>query len=184
MNYSILLNACSIFIAASALIIAWRTYYTNRLLPNENKLFEEKIRSFRNVIVALNTAAAVYIECGNEFHEFKESDQRKFKEEIDLELSKAYYLMEDTVHEQMLILSDEVIEKIDSYFELFDQEDFLMETAKSGNTEQFEDKLNTIFDAVVNTMREDLAFEKLDKRLSRRIGSRQPTKVIRHVGEW
>jgi hypothetical protein len=179
MNYPLIISTASAVIAASAFVLAWLNYRTSRKMPNENKLFEEKFRSYRSVIAALNTAAAVYIECANELHEFKGSSQalRKVQDEMDDELIKAYFLMEDTVYEQTLVLPDEVLECIDDYFDLFSQEDFLEEAAKAGKTEQFEERLNNLFDAVINAMREDLAFEKLDAGLQKRIGSRHRRKV-------
>ncbi|GAA4084187.1 hypothetical protein [Mucilaginibacter panaciglaebae] len=175
MNYPLIISTASAVIAASAFVLAWLNYRTSRKMPNENKLFEEKFKSYRSVIAALNTAAAVYIECANEFHDLKGSAQtlRKVKDELDGELSKAYYLMEDTVYEQTLVLPDEVLECVDNFFELFAREDFLEETPKAGKTDQFEEQINDRFDEVINAMREDLAFEKLDAGLQKRIGSRR-----------
>lgn len=99
-----LFSAASIVVAASAFWISWVTYQTNRQLPNENKLFDEKVRSYRNVVRAINTAAATYIECGYDYYYLKKAAQLDLKDKIDDTLIKAYNLMEDTVHEQMLVL--------------------------------------------------------------------------------
>ncbi|TFF37657.1 hypothetical protein [Mucilaginibacter psychrotolerans] len=179
MNYPLIVSAVSAAFAGSAFVISCLNYRVSRRLPNENKLFEEKFRSYRSVITALNTAGAVYIECANEFHELKLSERelRKAKDELNDELAKAYYLMEDTAYEQTLVLPDEVLEPIDDFFDLFSQEDFLNDVAKAGKVDAFEEKLNDLFDAVINAMREDLAFDKLDKGLKRRIGG--SSRVIR-----
>jgi hypothetical protein len=183
MNYPLIISAASALIAASAFLLAWLNYRTHRKMPNENTLFEEKFKSYRLVIAELNTVAAVYVECANEFYDLKSSGQalRKAKDELNDELAKAYYLMEDTVHEQTLVLPDEVLECIDEYFDLFNQEDFLEDTAKARKTDQFEERLNELFDAVINAMREDLAFEKLDKGLKLRLGGRQRDKSIHNT---
>lgn len=174
MNYPLLISTISVIISACAIYITWLNYRVNRKMPNENKLFDEKFKSYRSVITVFNTIAAVYIECGNEFHDLNGSAQviRKAKEELNDELAKAYYAMEDTVYEHTLVLPDEVLKRIDDYFDLFNQEDFLEEIARVGKTDQFDEKLNDLFDEVINAMREDLAFDKLDMGLKKRIGSR------------
>jgi len=93
MNYSLVISAASAVIAASAFLVAWLNYRTSRKLPNENKLFEEKFRSYREVIAALNTAAAVYIQCTEDLLGLKHSDKKstKIQEDIDDELDKDLY---------------------------------------------------------------------------------------------
>lgn len=56
---------------------------------------------------------------------------------------------------------------------MFDQADFLTETAKSEKMEAFEIKVDELFDFIVNAMLDDLAFEKLEIGLNRRIGGRK-----------
>jgi hypothetical protein len=174
-NYPLLVSAISAVFAGSASVVSWLNYRVNRRLPNENKLFEEKFRSYRSVVAAMNTAAAVYVECGIELQDLDLTGKalRDAKDELNDELAKAYYLMEDTVYEQTLVLPDEVLAPVDDFIDLFGQEDFLEETAKSAKTDQFEAQLNDRFDAVINAMREDLSLEKLDTGLRKRIGGRQ-----------
>ncbi|WPU94690.1 hypothetical protein SNE25_04045 [Mucilaginibacter sabulilitoris] len=173
MNYPILISALSAAFAGSAFIVSCLNYRVSRKLPNENKLFEEKFKSYRAVIAALNTAAAVYLECAHEYQilELPARELVKAKEELEEELAKAYYLMEDTIYEQTLVLPDEVLEPIDNFFALFNHDDFLNDTAKAGKTDEFETQINDIFDDVIDAMREDLAFNKLDKGLKKRIGA-------------
>lgn len=178
MNYSLLVSAISAVFAGSALLVSWLNYRVNRKLPNENKLFEEKFRSYRSVVAAMNTAAAVFVECGHEFQGLDIAGKAlsDAKDELDGELTKAYYLMEDTVYEQTLVLPDGVLESVDNFLDLFGQEDFLVETSSARKTDQFETDVNDRFDAVINAMREDLAFDKLDTGLRKRIGGRQRNK--------
>ncbi|GGA95957.1 hypothetical protein [Mucilaginibacter rubeus] len=173
MNYSLIISAASALIAASAFIVALLNYRISRKLPNENKLFEEKFKSYRNVIAAMNTAGAVYVQCANVFWDMKSSGKslKKVKDKIDMELTKAYYLLEDTVQEQILLLPDEVLEHIDNYFDVFNKENFPENITKEKEIEEFENGLNELFDSVVNSMRDDLAIEKLDNGLKKRIGS-------------
>lgn len=173
MNYTLLIGAVSAFVAASVFLVALLNYLLGRKLPNENKLFEEKFRSYRSVVAALNTAAAVFIECANEYDNLTVSrkELEEIKDELDYELNKAYFLMEDTIHEQMFVLSEEVLGFIDDYFELFDQEDFLLEMVKPGKSDEFEKQVNNIFDVIIDAIRKDLSLEKLDKGLKKRIGS-------------
>ena len=179
MNYTLLISTSSAIISVFALIITWMNFRISRKMPNENKLFEEKFQSYRSVILVINKAAGVYLESANGFQDVKGPSQiiKTAKDNFNKDLDKVYFLMEDTIYEQMLVLSDEVLEAIYSYIELFDQEDFLEQTATAGKTDEFEEKLNDLFDEVIDAMREDLAFDKLDKGLKNRIGSRHRSKV-------
>jgi hypothetical protein len=180
MNYSIIISLCSVAIAACAFVLAWLSYRLNRKLPNENKLYEEKFRSYRSLMAAMTNGAGVHLQCAYQFegNDLSGAELEDFEHDMNEELNKSYFLMEDTLNEQMLVIPDEVLEPIDKYLDLFNQADFLGETVAAGKTAKFEERVNTHFDAVVDAMRHDLSLEKLDAGLQHRIGAQRKVRRL------
>lgn len=174
MNYALYISAISAIIAACAFVLSFLNYRTSRHLPNENKIFEEKIKTYQTIIAALNNSAAVFIDCAKKFHELKRSpgSHRNAEDQLNDELDKSYLLLEDTVHEQALLLPDLIVDLIYNYFELLDDEDFLDDHLEAANLDKFEAELNNRYDKIVDAMRADIAFEKLDTGLKKRTGGR------------
>ncbi|WEA01814.1 hypothetical protein [Mucilaginibacter sp. SJ] len=174
MNYPLLLSCISTFIAVCAFILGFLNYWMSRKLPNENKIFEEKIKAYQVLIKVLNETAATFIECSNEFEDIRSEggNIKSAKEELNGQLDESYYKLEDTIYEQSLVVPDSILEKIYDYFDLLDHEEFLEEMATGGKVEEFEEKTNDYFDAIVNEMRRDLSFDKLNVGLKKRIGGK------------
>jgi len=173
-NYSILISACSAVVAACASVVTVLNYRLSRKLANENKLYEEKIRSYHVVIKALNEASARYLDCAGDYltGEEKGNGTKELFDTLNDELDKSFYALEDAIYENSLVIPDKIMRKIYHFLDLLDMDEFLNEMLGDGRLEEFEDSINVLFDKIINAMRKDLSFEKLDIGLKKRISGK------------
>ena len=175
MNYP---NLISISIAVLALAVSLATYLLSRKMPNENKIFEEKIHAYHSVIKAMNDYVAVLLAFVNEYliqKAAKYPDLKALAAVLNQKIDEAYLDMEDKIAENSLLIPDDIIEEIYAFMDVLNGIDYLHRSVSFTKLDKVEEDINEAFDAVITTMQEDLGFQKLNKGLRRRTGGQRRT---------
>jgi hypothetical protein len=175
MNYP---NLISISIAVLALAISVATYLLSRKMPNENKIFEEKIDAYHAVIKAMNDYVAVLLACINEYliqKADKHPDLKALAAALNQKIDEAFLDMEDGIAENSLLIPDDIVEDIYEFMDTLSEIDYLNRSLSFTKLDKLEDDINEAFDIVVTAMQQDLGFQKLNKGLKRRTGGQRIT---------
>jgi len=104
----IYLNLAGIAIAVAAFVLSLKAFLLSRKLPNENKIFEEKIRVYHVLIKATNETSSVILSCIDDYDWLKkERDQEldEEAEEMNEDIDDAFKSLEDAIAENSLVYS-------------------------------------------------------------------------------
>lgn len=172
----IYLNLISNAIAIVAFGVSLSAYRLSRKLPNENKIFEEKIRCYHTLIKAMNQAVGEILVCLNEYAENKRQkapDLSELEDELNEAINDAFFELENAISENSLVVPNNVLAKAYEFLDLLDKPEYLKKYFKDSDFNKFEGELNEFFDIVVVAMQDDIGFEKLDNSLKRRTGGKR-----------
>jgi hypothetical protein len=182
MDYSIL-ELISLIGTSIAIYISVKAYMLHGKQPNENKIFEEKLRCYSEIIKILNqTINTVVLGIEDAIYEKiqKEEGWKEEIEEIDEEIYVAISLFEDVVFETSIYQPSAVSDELSNYLKHFDG-DLVIKYSTTAKLEKYSDVLNMAFDKLVNLVRKDIAFEELDNNLRSRISAPENLKHTRRI---
>jgi len=169
-------------ISIAALIIAALAYVLNRKQPNENKIFEEKIRSYHDIIKVLNQSLNDIFATIEEYAENKEKAGDRLAVYADImhgAIDEAYFAVEDVITNNSLTLPDEVGEKLTYFLRLLDKEEYLEKYNSPKSLKSFDTKTNNEFNKIIDAMRVDLEFEQLNKGLKNRLRGSKALRLLK-----
>lgn len=78
-----IINYISTFISIVAIGISTLAYRLSLKLPNENKIFEEKIKTYHELIKAMNTVIVEILICINSYVKLKKEEAPELENEAD-----------------------------------------------------------------------------------------------------
>ncbi len=177
----IYISVLGTIISLAALVVAGLAYRLNRRLPNENKIFDEKIRVYHEIIKCLNEALNEIVGCIEDYYENKKSKEHSAKEfayELNGDIDDAINSVEDVIANNSLVLPEIVLEKLTDFFDFLDEPEYLERYSKPADFEKLRETLDLHFNNAVDAMRNDLEFEKLDTGLRSRIKGNRISKFI------
>lgn len=169
-------------ISIAALIVAVLAYALNRKQPNENKIFEEKIRSYHEIIKVLNQSLNDIFATLEEYAENKEKAGEHLAVYADTmhgAIDEAYYAVEDVITNNSLTLPDDVGEKLTAFLKLLDKDEYLEKYNSPKSLNSFDNKTNNEFNKIVDAMRADLEFEQLNKGLKNRLRGNKALRLLK-----
>jgi len=164
MNY---LTISGAIISVAAFAISVLAYLQSRKLPNENKIFEEKIRVYHDLIKIMNEAINEIFGCINEY--IDDGKTNRLADELHDAIDDAIYSVEDAITNNSLVLPEEVLEKLNAFLELLDKPEYLEKYSTPKKFKQLDNEVERYFNEAIDVMRQDLAFDKLNRGLRRRI---------------
>ena len=168
-------------LAVIALAVSIATYLLSRKLPNENKIFEEKINTYHVLIKAINDTVGVIFSAINEYDSLKaerRGDIDERADELNDDIDDAFNSLEDTIAESTLVLPDTILDLLYLFLDMINKDEYLDNYRKPSRFEKFKAEVNEAFDGLVVAMQEDLGFEKLDSGLKHRTGGKRSTKSL------
>jgi Txe/YoeB family toxin of Txe-Axe toxin-antitoxin module len=160
------------FIAIAAFIVSLLAFRQSRKLPNENKIFEEKIRVYHEFIKVMNAAVNEIFGCINEFAENEKTkaiDRKELEDDLNSALDDAIYSFEDAITDNALIIPDKLVDKLSNFLEFLDKDEYLKTYASPGKFEKLEEEIDDAFNRIIDDMRNDLDFDILNKGLRKRM---------------
>lgn len=179
------LELISLIGTSIAIYISVKAYMLHRKQPNENKIFEEKLRCYSEIIKILNQTLNTLV-LGIEdaiFEKMQKADGWKEEiEEIDEEIYEAISLFEDVVFETSIYQPSTISYALSNYLLYFDG-DLMIKYNTTAKLKKYSDELNTGFDKLVNLIRKDIAFEELDNNLRTRISASENLKHNRRIDD-
>lgn len=173
MNY---LNLSSLLLAVIALAVSIATYLLNRKLPNENKIFDEKIRCYHALIKVMNDTVVVIFSAIREYDALKVERARDIDEQADElndDIDDAFNALEDVIAENTLVLPGVILDQLYLFLDLINKEEYLDTYRRPKQMAKLQATVNEAFDRLVVAMQEDLGFEKLDSSLKHRTGGKR-----------
>ena len=159
-------------IAIAAFIVSMLAFLQSRKLPNENKIFEEKIKVYHELIWVMNATVNEIFGCINEFaknEKSKTDDREELEDDLNGALDDAIYALEDAITDNALVIPDKLVDKLSDFLELLDREEYLNTYADRREFEKLDEELEDAFNRIIDAMRKDLDFDILNKGLRSRI---------------
>ncbi len=172
----------STIISIAAFIISLLAYRQSLKLPNENKIFEEKIRVYHDLIKIMNEAINEIFGCINEFAEnkkTKEFDEKELKDDFNDAIDAAIYSVEDAITDNSLVLPDKVVVKLTGFLELLDKDEYLDTYVSLEEFEKLDTTIEEAFNEAIDIMRKDLDFDILNKGLRKRIRGNNAFRILK-----
>ena len=173
MNYLTLIGA---IISIAAFIISVLAFLQSRKLPNENKIFEEKIKAYLDLIKGVNEAVNIISDCIDDY--VTSNKKKEIIDELHEEIDNAIFSIEDLRTNSLILLPDEVLDKLDEFLDLFDNQEYLQTYSTTIKSSEHKKEIDRYFDNLVTVIREDLAIEKLNNGLRRRISGTKHLKAV------
>lgn len=171
------ISIISIIIAGFAAFMAWKVYSLSIRQPYENRIFEEKLKSYKRIINIMNNALNVIIDSILTVKDEKLTDKQLDK--LDAEIFNSLYDLDDAIASNSLVLPIEISNKLQELRDFLDVGDYLEGNYFKPNIfNPLNSKMNEYFDDIVDSMRNDLNFEKLDHSLRTRIRSNKIRNLI------
>jgi hypothetical protein len=172
----------SLCVSVIACFVSVFVYRLSLKQPNENKIFEEKIRAYQEVIKIMNSVLNEIVACIDEFAENRKSrsaEKTKLFDELNDTISDELYKLEDGITNNCLLMPDDLLERLNDFYDLLIKDDYLHAYSDTDKKELFGSEIDAGFDAVIDAMRKDLNFETLDKGLKRRISGSRISRLLK-----
>lgn len=156
-----------------ALIVSVAGYLLNRTLHNQNKVFDEKLRAYTEILKPLNNMMNVVINNlsdGKEILKYKETGWENDMNALADEIDEAINTLDDAIIVNSLLIPNEVLTKFDDFIEYMENNEDKYDLFENQYTiTPLINELNDKFDSLSSVMRDDLDSDKLNKGLSKRI---------------
>ncbi len=170
------LTVIGAIISFAALFISALAFLQSRKLPNENKIFEEKIKAYLDLIKGVNEAANIISDCIDVY--VTSSKKKEIIDELHEEIDNAIFAIEDLRNNSLILLPDEVVDKLDEFLKLFDNQEYLQTYSTSKKSFEHQMEIDGRFDKLVIVIRQDLAIDKLNNGLRKRISGSKVLKKL------
>jgi signal transduction histidine kinase len=168
-------------ISAIAIVVSIAGYLLNRKMLNQNKVFDEKIKAYQEILKAINHVLNTVINGLYEGQEIIKNKRTNWEDRLDEladQVDDAIDQMNDIIIVNALVLPSAVIEQLDRFSDFIDDiyvEEVLEKETKLDHLNQL---LNDRFKELFNMMRNDLNADKLNHGLEKRIRGTWTDKIM------
>lgn len=179
----IIVSVVTIMISFAAMIVAALAYRLNRKLPNENKIFEEKIKAYNEVIKVNNDAVNEIIGCINEYsnhQDLKGLERKELMDELNDAIDDALNSAEDIITNSSLILPKQIYDQLVEFLDILDQQEYLNELNDKIKLTKWLETIDKAFDNFVETMRKEIEYDALNSGLISRTRSSRSSQAKKH----
>jgi len=100
MNIPLIISCVVSAISFAAFVLSILVYRMNRRLPNENKIYEEKLKVYQAIIKTYNQCSGLFLYRLDKYLEQRLKGSSKLKAtatEFNVELDEGYFELEDVV---------------------------------------------------------------------------------------
>lgn len=170
-NYA-LMEIITCIISGFAFIISVAAYYVNLKLPNQNKIFDEKIRAYGEIATAIDNAVLALSD-GIGIGKYLRKDKPKgYTEELDDladNIDETINILFDVLMANIIILPKNVYEHLDGVATFIDSEENYNIFENPKRIDSLLEELRKNQNDAIRVMRNDLQSDQLNNGLRKRL---------------